>query len=106
MSHERLIVTLASQAAPVQPLPAPRVRMARWLLLVAVAVGLAIAWRGLRANLAAAISDPTFIVTNLLILMVALSSAWLALTLAVPERCGRRVPSGCRSPGSARGPPF
>ena len=84
MSHERLIATLASQAAPVQPLPAPRVRMARWLVLAAVAVGLAIAWRGLRANLAAALSDPTFIVTNLLILTVALSSAWLALTLAVP----------------------
>ena len=84
MSHERLIVTLASQATPVRPLPAPRVRMARWLLLAVVAVGLGIAWRGLRTNLAAAVSDPTFIVTNVLILLVALSSAWLALTLAVP----------------------
>jgi hypothetical protein len=84
MSHEHLIATLASQATPVHPLPAPRVRMMRWILLAVVTVGLAIAWRGLRPNLAAASLDPTFIVTNLLILSVAVMSAWLALTLAVP----------------------
>ena len=84
MSHEQLIATLASQATPVQPLPAPGVRMVRWVLLAVVTVGLAIAWRGLRANAASAFSDPTFIVTNLLILTVAVLSAWLALTLAVP----------------------
>ena len=84
MSHEHLIATLASQATPVKPLPAPRVRMVRWILLAVVTVGLAIAWRGLRPNSAAAFSDPTFIVTNLLILMVAVVSAWLAFTLAVP----------------------
>src|SRR5687768_4342308 len=84
MSHEHLIATLAAQATPVQPLPAPRVRMVRWILVAVVAVGLAIAWRGLRPNLASAFLDSTFIVTNLLILTVAVLSAWLALTLAVP----------------------
>lgn len=84
MSHERLIATLASQATPVQPLAAPRIRMARWILCAVVAVSLGIAWRGVRTNLAAAFSDPTFIITNLLILIVAVSAAWLALTLAVP----------------------
>src|SRR5688572_18375562 len=92
MSHEQLIATLASQATRVQPLPAPRVRMVRWILLAVVTVGLAIAWRGLRPNFAAAFSDPTFIVTNLLILTVAVLSAWLALTLAVP--------GALRSPGA------
>lgn len=84
MTHERLIATLASQGTPVQPLPAPRVRTARWILCAGVAVGLGIAWRGVRTNVAAAFSDPTFIITNLLVLIVAVSSAWLALTLAVP----------------------
>lgn len=84
MSHEDLIVTLASHATPVRPLPSPRVRMARWVLCALVAAGIAIAWRGLRENWAAAFADPTFIVTNLLIFTVAVLSAWLALTLAVP----------------------
>jgi hypothetical protein len=84
MSHERLIATLASQATPVKPLPAPRIRTARWILVAILAIGLAIMWRGLRSNLPSALSDPTFVVTNLLILIVAVSSAWLAMTMAVP----------------------
>ena len=84
MSHERLIASLVSQATPVRPLPAPHIRMARWIICAAVAIGVAIAWRGLRSNLPAALSDPTFIVTNLLILLVGLSSAWLAMMTAVP----------------------
>ena len=84
MSHERLIATLASEATPVKPLPAPHIRMARWILLAIIAIGVAIAWRGLRSNIASALSDSTFIVTNLLILLVAISSAWLAMTMAVP----------------------
>jgi hypothetical protein len=84
VSHERLIATLASQATPVKPLPAPPVRMARWTLCAVVAIGIAIAWRGLRANLPDALADPTFIVTNLLILIVAVSASWLAMTMAVP----------------------
>lgn len=91
MSHERLIATLASEAAPVTPLPAPHIRMARWILLALVAIGLAIAWRGLRSNLPAALADPTFIVTNLLILLVAVSSAWLAMTMAVPGALKSRL---------------
>ena len=67
MSHEDLIVTLASHATPVQPLPAPFVRVARWVLCALVAVGVGIAWRGLRANWATAFSNPAFVVTNLII---------------------------------------
>ncbi len=84
MSHEHLIASLVSQATPVRPLAAPRVRMARWMVCAVVVVGLGITWRGLRGNWAAAFSDPTFIVTTMLILIVAMLSAWVALTLAVP----------------------
>lgn len=84
MSHERLITSLVAEAVPVQPLPSPRVRVTRWILCALVVVGIAVAWRGLRANLGAAFSDSTFVITNLLILVVAVSAAWLALTMAVP----------------------
>lgn len=84
MSHEDLIVSLASHATPVRPLPSPQVRMARWVVCAMVVVGIAIAWRGLRTNWASAFADPTFVVTTLLILSVAMLAAWAALTSAVP----------------------
>jgi hypothetical protein len=84
MSHEDLIVTLASSVKPVRPLPSPTVRMARWVALAIVAIGAGIAIRGLRANWPAALADPTFVITNLLILVVALSAAWTTFKLSVP----------------------
>jgi len=84
MSHEQLIITLASQSGPVTPLPAPRVRMARWVLCALAFVGAGLAWRGVRSNWGAAFVDPTFVITNVLLIGVAVVSAWLALTLAVP----------------------
>ena len=84
MSHEDLIVTLASLATPVKRLPAPAVRMARWVLLASLVVGVGIAWRGLRQNWAAALVDPSFIVTTVLIVLVALLAAWATFALAVP----------------------
>lgn len=84
MSHEDLIVKLAADAGPVRPLGAPAVRMMRWVLVALVAVGAGIALRGIRANWASAFGDPTFVVTNLLILVVAVLSALAAFTSAVP----------------------
>lgn len=84
MSHEDLIVRLAADAGPVRPLPAPALRMVRWVVVAVVAIGLGIAARGLRANWAAAFADPTFVVTNVLMLAVALLAAWSALASAVP----------------------
>ncbi len=84
MSHEGLIVTLASQATPVRPLPAPAVRMARWMLCAMLAVAIGVAWRGIRANWAEALSDPAFVAANVLAALIALTAAWVTLTLAVP----------------------
>lgn len=96
MSHEDLIITLASQARPVTPLPAPAARAARWVASVVVVVGMAVAWRGLRQNWPAALADPTFVITNLLIVIVGILSAWAALTLAVPG--AMRSPRGQWAP--------
>lgn len=84
MSHEQLIIALASEATPIAPLPAPRVRTVRWVMCALLFVGAGLLWRGVRANWAAAFSDPTFVVSNILLLGVALLAAWTALVLAVP----------------------
>lgn len=84
MSHEDLIVKLASEAGPVRPLPRPGVRMMRWVLLALLVVCAGVAIRGLRSNWATAFGDPTFVVTNLLILMIAVLSGWAAFSLSVP----------------------
>jgi hypothetical protein len=84
MSHERLIAELVADASPVTPLPAPRVRAARWILLAVVAVGAAVALRGLRDNWPMAIADPAFVVTTALVLAIGVSAAMLTMGLAVP----------------------
>jgi hypothetical protein len=86
MSHENLIVTLASNGTPVTPLPAPGVRMMRWVVFALAVVGVGIAWRGLRVNWAMAFADPTFVLTTVLIGAVALGSAWATFALSVPGR--------------------
>jgi len=102
MSHEELIVTLASEARPVRPLPAPTVRLARWVLATLVAVCIGVALRGLRANWATAFGAPSFVITNLLILVVALLAGWAALSLSVPGAPGADHHSACASRGAAR----
>jgi hypothetical protein len=84
MSHEELIVRLASTARPVQPLASPLVRLARWIAAASAVVFVAVAWRGLRANWPDAVADPTVIVTLSLLLGVAVLAGWTALLTAVP----------------------
>lgn len=84
MSHESLIARLASQAAPVTPLPSPRVRAARWVAIAVVAVAVGVAVRGIRRNWPMATSDPWFFVSAALILATGVSAALLAMALAVP----------------------
>jgi hypothetical protein len=84
MSHEELIIRLASEARAVQPLPPPAVRLARWMALALAVVAIAVAWRGVRANWAAAFADPTFVITNVLVLAVGVLAGWVALRSAVP----------------------
>ncbi len=84
MSHETLIAQLARDVTPVTPLPAPQVRVARWVGVALVAVVAGVALRGLRSNWSLVTSDPGFLVTVALILATGLVSALVALALSVP----------------------
>jgi hypothetical protein len=74
MSHETLIAQLARDVAPVTPLPAPQVRVARWVGVALVAVVAGVALRGVRSNWSLVTSDPGFLVTVALILATGLVS--------------------------------
>ncbi len=84
MSHETLIAQLARDVTPVTPLPAPRVRAARWMAVAVGAVVIGVVVRGVRANWAAAVDDPWFLLTAALILATGVAAAGVALALAVP----------------------
>jgi len=84
MSHETLIAQLARDVTPVTPLPAPQVRVVRWVGVALIAVVAAVAIRGLRSNWSLVMSDPGFLVTIALILATGLVSALVALALSVP----------------------
>jgi hypothetical protein len=84
MSHETLIAQLAADARPVTPLPDPRVRSARWLVLAVLAVALGVMVKGLRANWTHAVEDPWFLVTFGLILATGVAAALVAMALSVP----------------------
>jgi hypothetical protein len=84
MSHEHLIAQLARDVTPVTPLPAPQVRVARWVGVALVAVVAVVAMRGLRSNWSLVMSDPGFLGTVALMLVTGLVSALAALALSVP----------------------
>ena len=84
MSHETLIAQLARDVTPVTPLPAPQVRVARWVGVALVAVVAGVSMLGLRSNWSLVMSDPGFLGTVALILATGLVSALVALALSVP----------------------
>lgn len=83
MTTEELIVSLARAAGPVQPLPRPLARLARWtavsvpLMLLAIGIGA-------RKDLASALSQPEFLAIALVTIATSLLSAASALVLAIP----------------------
>ncbi|MGE3343485.1 MAG: NrsF family protein [Vicinamibacterales bacterium] len=89
MSHERLIAELVADLTPVTPLPSPRVRAARWLLLSVAVVALAVAIRGVRSNWAMVVADPAFLVTTALMLATGVTASMLTMALAVPGALSR-----------------
>jgi hypothetical protein len=81
---EDLIVDLARDARPVQPLARPVVRLARWagLAMPAVAAGSAVI--GLRADVLDTIDQPAFLALLAATLLTALVSALCAFLSSVP----------------------
>ncbi|MEO8482775.1 MAG: NrsF family protein [Acidobacteriota bacterium] len=84
MKTDELILQLAKSALPVTPLPSPFVRLLRWLALAAALAAVAVLAIGPRADLAVAVTRPTFVVSLLALVVATLSSAAAAFVLSVP----------------------
>jgi hypothetical protein len=81
---DELIVELARAAGPVQPLPGPSVRLARWTAGAVPVTALGVILIGPRGDVSTAISQPTFVALAVATLGTALLSAAGAFVLSVP----------------------
>ena len=84
MKTDDLILQLARSVEPVTPLPAPSIRLLRWMALAAVVAAAAVFAIGPRRDLAAALARPAFAASLVALLLATVSSAAAALVLSVP----------------------
>lgn len=86
------IARLVRSAAPVTPLAAPRVRLARWGAVTTGLGLLSVAALGARADAAAQMTDGWFVARGVVTLAIACAAALVAFRLAVPgDAPARRV---------------
>jgi len=91
METDRLLERLALELTPVRRLSAPHVRLGWWLLISMPAAGL-VAWvSGLRPDLAARLSDPSFLIEEGAALLTALIGAYAALCGGLPDQPGWKL---------------
>jgi len=81
---EDLIIQLARSLEPVKPLPAPSVRLARWIALSLLIGGIGVLAIGARADLGEAVREPAFAGLAMLTLATGIAAAASALVLSVP----------------------
>lgn len=90
------IARLVRSAAPVTPLDAPSVRLARWIVASATLVLLGVVLLGVRPDAAAQMVDGWFVARAAATTAIALAAAGVALLLSVPgvepSRGGRALP--------------
>lgn len=84
MQTEELIRQLAADARPVKRLPPLALRLAGWVVLAAVSLGVAMAVMGVRRELGGALERTNFAVEAVLLILTALSGAVGALIVSVP----------------------
>ena len=93
-SHERLLARLIADAHPVRPLWAPHSRLALWLALQTLTLGVAVRV-GLRPNLGDHLRRPLFLLELGALIAAGVTAAALALRAAVPGMAGGRVGLTC-----------
>jgi hypothetical protein len=81
---EDLIIELSRSLEPVQPLASPSVRLARWAILSLLIGGIGVLAIGARADVAEAVSEPSFAGLAMLVLATGIAAAGNALVLSVP----------------------
>ncbi len=87
--HDTLVARLKADLAPVHPLWSPAARLASWLLLVALVIGVAMA-ASLRHDLKT-LGQPLHLLELATLLAAATAAASAAFHGAVPGRDGRRM---------------
>jgi hypothetical protein len=85
MQTDALIRSLSADLRPVQRLPAPARRCARWALAAGAFVVANILLAGLRADLAAQTTNPAFLLKGAALLLIFVLSAKSAFELSVPD---------------------
>ncbi|MFV3075417.1 NrsF family protein [Niveispirillum fermenti] len=81
-----LIDRLSAEARPVNRLPPPVLRLARWALLSIALMLLATTWHGIRGDLAAVVVNPLWLAEQALALAAALLAGFAAISFSVPGR--------------------
>jgi hypothetical protein len=90
MNTDDTIRKLVSDAKPVKRLDPPLRRFGRWLVISLLYVVTCLFWIGWRVDLQEVVASPAFIWQTLLLILLAMSSAWLAFSISVPGQEGGR----------------
>lgn len=86
MRTEELIARLAVGLTPVRPLPPPGLQTIAWLAFAGLVLGAAVAWHGLRPDLAERMSRPHEVLQLAASLATGAAAAYAAFLLARPDR--------------------
>jgi len=84
METNELIQRIAANSAPVRPLPAPGIRVARWLAISLPYIGAIVFVNPMRAGFAQALADQQFLLEQAAILATALAAAVAAFCSTIP----------------------
>jgi hypothetical protein len=84
MNTDTLIHDLTDRLTPVAPLPAPSVRLVRWLAMALPALAVLVLLEGPRADLTLRLAEPRFVLGFLAALATGITAGWAALASTVP----------------------
>jgi len=82
---EDLIVKLAAEAGPVQPVASVGTRLLRWGLAATASAAVMVMFARPRPDVTSLLTDPAYVFTTATILALAVASAIAALSLSVPN---------------------
>lgn len=84
MNTDELIHDLTGHLTPVARLPAPAVRLVRWLALALPVLAVVVLLEGPRADLALRLAEPRFMLGLVAALATGIAAGWAALASTVP----------------------
>lgn len=88
---EQLVDELSGDAAPTRPAPHPYLLGLKWTLMAAAYLAVALAFSGLRPDLAQALQQPGYVAELLLLVLLFATATTSAALLAFPDLHQKRV---------------